>query len=321
MIVVLVLFIGAGAMVVLALRPTGPTVAAAGTGPRSADEALNAVIALKRDGEHAKAEAILKQAVVEFPGVQRLHVEYAEVLAALNKAEESLAHYERALEIGPRDGAIEFAAGTAAAMTGNLTRAEVHYAAAQAADKSDWKAPLFLAQVQLKQSTTEKTQEAKKNLFIAANLNPDSAMPWGTLAEIALRENKAGIALQHVRKARELEPRVTLWRVIEARALKRENRPEEALGVLIGLDEAQRREPGVMQTMAECYGALGRPKDAAAMYAKASDSDVSNGTWAMEAALWLDRAGEAQRAVIYATRAAGEEIPGAAELLARLKGQ
>ena len=314
------LFIAAAAAVVTALRGPAPASgAAAGTAQKNVDDVLNAVLAFKRDGENAKAEAVLKQAIAEFPADPRLHVEFAEVLASTSRPAEALAHYEKALAIGPRDAQTEFAAGTAAFMADNLTAAETHYAAAQSADKTDWKAPLFLAQIQLKQGSPAKAEEAKKNLLLAAGLNPDTATPWGSLAEIALRENKPAIALQHIKKARELEPRVTLWRVIEARALKRDNQPEAALQVLIGLDRAQQREPGVMQTMAECFGMLNRPQDAAAMYAKASDTDINNGPWAMEAALWLEKSGEKQRAIIYATRAAGEDVAGAAELLARLR--
>ena len=313
------LFVVAVGAVVLALRNPGPAPAIAGTTGKSLDDILNAVLVLKRDSENAKAEAILRQAVLEHPGEQRLFIEYAEVLGAMGRTEESLANYDKALAIGPRDAPLEFAAGTTASMLGKLDQAEAHYAAAQAADKTDWKAPLFLAQIQLKLNTPEKTEEAKKNLLIAANLKPDAATPWGTLADIALRDNKPSLALQHVAKARELEPRVTLWRVIQARALKRENKPEEALNVLIGLDDAQRREPGVLQTMAECYGMLNRPKDAAALYTRASDKDISNGPWALEAGLWLEKSGEKDRALIYATRAAGESTPGADELLARLR--
>ena len=317
-IAVCLLLCAAAGAVVFALRNPGPAAAEAGTTVKGVDEILNAALVLKRDGEFAKAEVILKQAIVERPEEQRLYVEYAEVLGAQNRAEEAFALYEKALAIGPREAALEFAAGTTASMVGKLERAEEHYTAAQTMDQTDYRAPLFLAQIQLKLGSPEKTDEAKKNLLIAAGLKPDLATPWGTLAEIALRENKPGIALQHISKARELEPRVTLWRVVQARALKRENKPEEALQILIGLDGAERREPGVMQTMAECYGMLDRPKDAAALYTAASDSNISNGTWAMEAALWLEKAGEKERAVVYATRAAGESVAGADELLARL---
>ncbi len=200
---------------------------------------------------------ILKQACIEHPTEQRLFIEYAEILGVLKRPEEAYANYSKAIGIGPRTAALELAAGTTANMatglSNNLAEAEKHYAAAQAMDRADWKAPLFLAQIQIKIGTPEKIEEAKKNLLIAAKLQPDMATPWGTLADLALRENKPEIALQHIARARELEPQVTLWRVVQARALKRQNKPEDAIKLLVGLDDAQIREPGVLTTMAECF--------------------------------------------------------------------
>lgn len=309
------------AAVVLALRNPGtPAASAAGTARTGAvDEILNASLSFKRNGEFGKAEAVLRQATAEHPGEQRLQVELGEVLTYLKRVDEAYTCYDRALAIGPRSREIEFAAGTVANMAGKLDRAEEHYEAAQQADKTDWKAPLFLAQVQLKMNSPEKTEEAKKNLVIAANLKPESATAWGTLADLALRENKTSLALQHIAKARQLEPSVVVWRVIEARALKRENRIEESLGVLVGLNDAERRETGVLATMAECYGMLRRPADAANIYAEASDAEPTRGDWAMEAAMWWERAGEKDTALVYAQRANANNVEGATDLVQRLR--
>ena len=133
------------------------------------------------------------------------------------------------------------------------------------------------------------------------------------------RENKPDLALNYITHARELSPDATIYRVIQGKAFKRSNDPESALRGLVTLDEAQKREPGVMPLIAECYGLLKRPADAAKMYVDASDSDQTQGEWAMQAALWLERVGDFKRGGEYARRAAALNVEGAAAVAARLK--
>lgn len=300
---------------------TAPTPTATSTATSSAsgekiDAILNSALTYMNRDEAAKAEIILAAAIRENPGEQRLYLMHAEALAALRKPEDAYAAYEKALAIGPREGETEFAAGTLANMIGKLDRAVEHYQAAQAAMKTDPRPPVFLAQVQLK---LRQNEEAKGNLAIAARLNPDLAIVWGTWAQVELDENRPSIAAQHAAKARELEPRVTLWRLLEARALRRANKAEDALALLVNLDEGEKRDPQVMSVMGECYGILKRPADAAALYGKAADADPANGTLAMETAGWFERAGDKAKAFKHAERAMLLGTPGAAGMVERLK--
>lgn len=296
---------------------TAPTPTAASTASaEKIDALLNSALTYMNRDEAAKAEIILAAAIRENPGEQRLYLMHAEALAALRKPEEAYAAYEKALAIGPREGETEFAAGTLANMIGKLDRAVEHYQAAQAAMKTDPRPPVFLAQVQLK---LKQNEEAKGNLAIAARLNPDLAIVWGTWAQVELDENRPSIAAQHAAKARELEPRVTLWRLLEARALRRANKAEDALALLVNLDEGEKRDPQVMSVMGECYGILKRPADAAALYAKAAAADPANGTLAMETAGWFERAGDKATAFKHAERAMLLGTPGASGMVERLK--
>lgn len=285
------------------------------TSAQVVDTLLNSANTYMRQGDFVKSEAVLKAAIAEHPAEQSLVRLYAELLAGTNRPAEAYDQYLKALTIGPRSAAIEFDAGTAASMAGKLDRASEHYSAAQAADPTDWRAPLYLAQVQIKRDEIE---NAKANLLIAGRLKPDLGVIWGTLADIALREGKASLALQHVAKARDLEPRYTLWRVIEARALKREGKAEAALQSLIGLDQREQFDPPVLQLMGECYGVLGRPLDAAKLYRAASDAKGEDGPLALETALWLERAGDPAAGVQYADRAALLAVPGAQAVRDRL---
>lgn len=262
-----------------------------------------------------KAEVVLREAVLRHAEDQELRVAFGETLMALRNFPEAYEQYVAALAIGPRDPGVEFAAGTLASQIGKPDRALEHYAAAQAADPKNADYPLYLAQVQLNQNQID---AAKANLMLAARLDPERAIVWGTLAEIAVRENKVNIALQHVARARELQPKVGTWRVIEARALKRKGDVEPALLVLKGMDVAERRQEPVLRLIAECYGMLDRPADAAAAYADASDAAVRDGALAHEAATWFARAGDTERATFYALRAKQNGEAQAAKLLERL---
>jgi tetratricopeptide (TPR) repeat protein len=282
------------------------------------DGILNAARDLLRTGEHAKADAVLAAAIEQYPREQVLLLARAELLAGAKRAEEAYALYARALEVGPREGEIEFAAGTVASMAGKHEAAAEHYRAAQVKMPRDHRPPLYLAQVQVR---LRQTDAAKANLVLAGTINPEVAVTWGTLADLELAAGDSALALQHVRRARDLEPRVTLWRVIEARALKRDGRPEEAIQVLQGVDPAERFEPAVLTLMGECLGLLRRPGEAAAIYVAAAEHDAGNPRLALEAALWLERAGERARAAEWAQRAKLLGAQGADAALARLASE
>jgi tetratricopeptide (TPR) repeat protein len=186
---------------------------------------------------------------------------------------------------------------------------------AQAADKTTPTYPLYLALIQVK---LEQIPEAKKNLLLAATLDPDQAVAWGTLADLWLRESSVDLCLQHIARARELQPEYTPWRLIEARALKRKGDARAALELLVPLDPSERRQEHVLRLIGECYGMLKRPADAAAAYADAATADPTNGGLAYETALWFERAGDTTHALEWADRARMLGHAEAAELVTKL---
>jgi tetratricopeptide (TPR) repeat protein len=284
--------------------------------PDAFDRILNTAQQLLNNGKNAEAEALFKQVLGSHPEAQSVHVEYARFLGGQKRPVESYNEYKAAIALGPVEPDVQLEAGTAANMAGMPDRAIEHYSAAQTAAPTDYRAPLYLGQVQLKLKDTE---EAKKNLLLVTKLNPTAAGPaWATLAQVYLDEGKPDFALKFIAEARKLDPKSTVYRVINARAFKRSGNANAALDLLIGLSEAERREPGVMQTMAECFGMLQRPADAAKLYTDASDAEPTNGDWAFQAAVWLEKAGEPKRGVEYAKRAATLNVQGAAALAERL---
>ena len=282
---------------------------------QSADAALAAAARYVQQGNVGLAEGILRDAVGQNVEHQELRLRLAEALMQQKKYADSYEQYVAALAIGPRVHEAEFAAGTMASLSGQHERAREHYAAAQALESSNPKYALYLAQTQLKLGENE---AAKANLLMAANLKPDDPQAWGMLADIALRENNVAIAIQHIAKARELQPNYGAWRLIEARAQKRNGDPQAALIILLGMDAAERQDPAVLRLIAECYGMIERPHDAAETYAKASDAKKDDADLAYEAATWYARADRNDQAMVYARRAFALGHAQAPKLIERL---
>jgi|GEM_PF-1061427 len=285
--------------------------------PRVVSEIISAVDAYQSDGEHEKARVALAAAVQTYPTDQPLRIRLARVLGMVARHEEAHEQYEKAIAIGPRTAQVEFEAGTMANAAGLVQRSLEHYAAAQALDATNADYPLFLAQIQRKLGQIE---AAKASLALSGKLRPDTPTVWASLAEIALEENKASVARQYIAKARALDPRSDSWRMIEARALNRLGKPADALATLDGVSTPEQSNRSVARLKGESLGMLGRVKDAAEMFAAAADARPDDAELALDAATWLERAGDVARALPYATRATMLGNKTAADLQRRLKG-
>lgn len=297
--------------------PPGARTAAAEPGEDPVTALLNTADTLVRQGEPDRAEAVLRAAIVEHPEVQDLRLALAGACVLQSRPDDAYEQYEAALAIGPRTAETEFNAGTLAAQLKRLDRAEEHFAAAQATDPSDPRFPLYLAQVQIGLGEND---QARKNLLLATRLDENLAIAWGTLAELSLRANEPNVALQLVDRARVLEPGVTAWRVIEARAKNRTGKPEEALAVLGGIPDAERRQLPILRLIGQCYGMLRKPADAAREFEAAAAKDPTNADLLFETAVWCERAGENDKALAYARRAGDLGVEAGAKMAERLGG-
>lgn len=289
----------------LPLQPEGAGAAEPGQArtPSEAElaEILRAAQAAAMQGEPGKAVAMLNEAIGRYPATQALYTTLGTILVGQRQPAEAYAQYEKALAVGPRTAELEFTAGTVAGLADRPDRAVEHFAAASAQEPANAKIALHLGQAQMKLNQDD---AARASLVRSLKLDENQAIAWGMLAEISLRQNSAPMALQHIEKARRLEPGTLAWRIIEARAHRRENNPRAALETLAGLSDAEKRQDAVLRLMAECYGMLGRPGDAASLYASASDAQPEAADLAFEAAVWMERAGDAARARDLARRAA-----------------
>lgn len=297
--------------------PADANAAAKAPLPETTSAILESAQTYVRQGQPETAETILAKAAEQYPTDQSVRVAYADVLLALRRTGDAYAQYEKALAIGPRQHELEFTAGNAANMAGLPDRALEHFSAAQAGDPSNAKYALYLGQIQLKIGQLD---AGKATVLRAVTLDPNLAVGWGSLADTAMRENNAHLALQHIAKARTLEPAVVTWRLIESRALRRVGKPDEAVELLIGLPDADRFQTPVLKQIGECYGMLKKPADAAAVFAKAADAQPKDAELSRLAAEWMERAGETGRAYELAKRAADLGDARGAEMARRLGG-
>jgi tetratricopeptide (TPR) repeat protein len=304
--------VGGGVYVVRqALKAPSPAEASMGAMPKPpplpVEKLMEEAKAAASQREYGRSEAILLKAVESYPDDARAHLQLAQVMVTQKKFKEAYPEYEAAIATSPKgsgasavgDPKLHFEAGTVADEAGLVERAEEHYSMAQTGDPTEPRYPLYLAMVQIKLG---KDGPALASLIRATKLNPELAAGWGTLAELALKENQLDLALQHVDKARHLEPEMGRWRVVEARIRKRragEGDIEQALQLLLSLDRAERAKPDVLRALGECYGLLKRPADAAYMYAEACRVRPDDADAAYQAALWYQRAGNEAEAVKY----------------------
>lgn len=281
-----------------------------------ADTAIRAAEQYLRQEEPGKAETVLRALTDKAPQRQDAWLLLGETLLAQGRKEDAYAAYQRAMSVGSASGEMRFAAGVLASDLGRLDESAEHLAIAQAKEPGSAKIALYLGQVQ---RLLHKTDEAKASLVRATVIDPQLAIAWAGLADLALEENKLGMARQHIEKARALEPESLMWAALEVRVYRRENKPEHALRMLLAFDpDVLEADAGLVEEAATCYAMLGRVSDAAALTARASAKHQQNVALALLAAEWAERAGDKTSAGIYAESAARLGSAEAREMLARL---
>lgn len=269
--------------------------------PEALDELLATAQDAVRAGDMALARRVLNDAVAGRPGDQDLRAAFGELLVGIGEPEAAYEQYAAALAVGEPTAPLEFGAGLASNIAGQVERAAVHFDNAQRLDPTVPGYAIYLANARLAQGDLEGASAA---LVRATVLQPDNADAWGLLAEVALRQNRAALARQHAEKARTLEPEVAAWRVLEARAMKRDGDAEGALLVLEGVTGDERYAASVLRVRGECLGFLGRAGDAAELYLEAVMARPDDAEVLFDAAVWQERVGQAANATRLAERAA-----------------
>ncbi len=301
--------------------PTGETGGGTHAGDRvigvsEGDAAIRAAEQYLRQEEPGKAETLLRALTEKAPQRQDAWLLLGETLLGQGRKEDAYAAYVRAMSVGSASGEMRFAAGVLASDLGKLEESAEHLSIAQAKEPGNAKIALYLGQVQ---RLLRQNEQAKLSLVRATVIDPSLAIAWAGLADLALEENKPGMARQHIARARALEPDSLMWAALEARVYRRENKPEQALRMLLAFDtDALEADAGLVQEAATCYGMLGRVSDAAALTARASAKHQQDAGLALLAAQWAERAGDKASAGVYAASAARLGSVEAREMIARL---
>ncbi len=286
---------------------------------RSLEELMDEAGAALVMGDAERAIEMYGDAVKVYPEDQALRLAYANALATgvngAGRFDEAYEQQVSALVIGPREAAIEFSAGTLASAAGKIDRSIEHYAAASTAEPGNAKYALYYGLIQFKMDELE---AATVTLLRVIKLDEDYAIAWGTLSQIELRKNRSELALQHVAKARDLAPEALVWRLVQARALKRLGRVKEAVLVLGAVEPAELFELPVVRLLCESYGMLDEVEQAADLAGRASDARVGSAELAYEAAVWSRKAGRGERAMVFARRARSLGHAGADRLIAAI---
>ncbi len=265
------------------------------------EQVLESVQVYVSSEEYSPAVTILKAAISKYPLdadlrfalvdlymlTQSFPLAYEQIVAAIEQTEGV-------------DAKAQFTAGTLANTIDQPEMAMVHYQAAMRGDLNNADYPLYLANIQFK---LNKLEEAKASLAIAARLAPDRAMVWATWAKISLRQNKLALAQQHIEKVRKLEPHVPAWTILEANIQKRSGNPERAIELLSALPQDALNDAESMRLLAESFGMIGRPGDAASRMVDFATLNRDNAQAAFDAAIWLERADQRGDAVLWGRRA------------------
>lgn len=209
---------------------------------------------------------------------------------------------ERAIELRPQVPAWRDMAATLALQRGEYGVAERHLRAAIEMQPSDAMLRVRLAQVCL---ATDRLERAENLLHAALDLDASRHEAHHLLAALAKRRGRFVDARTHSRRAIELvrgeddkahRARRT-YKVMLAKGLRQENRPEDALDVLRSIEPVeQRTHPEVLELQAQCHADLGRPDAAATVYEQLLIVQPGHQAFAEQAFRWRLEAGQIDRA-------------------------
>ena len=265
------------------------------------EQVLESVQTYVSSEEYAPAVAILKGAIGKYPSDADLRFALGDLYMVMQDYPQSYDQYVAAIEHSEgTNPQAQFTAGTLANTIDQPEMALRHYKAAMEGDPNNADYPLYLANIQFK---LNKLDQAKASLAIAARLAPDRAMVYATWAKIALRQNKLTIAQQQIEKARKLEPHIPAWTILEANIQKRSGNPERAIELLSALPQDALNDAESIRLLAESYGMIGRPEDAASRMVDFATLNNTDPQAAFDAAIWLERAKLRDDAVLWGRRA------------------
>lgn len=302
--------------------PLDPAIAggtASATAQSTPIETINAATAAAddymRQGQYVNAGVILDRAAAKFPDDPTIRQMYAAALLGQKRFPAALEQMEAALQHGPQSARTLFDTGVVASQAQNPTRAAELFTLASMKDPAEAQYPLYLGmtQVRLNQSPAAAASLAK-----ALKIKPDLAEAWGTLAEMSFNDNALDLALDQVQRARTLQPDALRWRIVNAKILKRQSKPQESVDLLQNVQPIDLVKFGGLSTLTESLGLLNKPLAAAVVATNAAIEQNDNAELFYNAAEWWQRGGDNRNEMANLEKAADLGSTKAKERLAGL---
>jgi len=284
--------------------------------PETASSLMSTARRELNDSRPARAVALLEAGLERYEQDQAMLAMFAEALFAHGEALEregdaerararksrALEEIERAIFLGPDDASHRDFAASIANELGMTDKAETHWARAQRLAPNNPKYPLYRAQMQLKM---EDNDGARSSLAMAVAIDETIPEAWASLAGVAMEAGNLRPALDHISKARELEPDNRAWKRTEATIRRRLGQPERAATLLTSIDEWELlNSDDMLRELSLCYGMLREPGRAVELYERAIRLRDNEPDPHFELALWAQRAGDLELALAASNRAA-----------------
>ncbi|MFM7053062.1 MAG: tetratricopeptide repeat protein [Planctomycetota bacterium] len=309
-----------------------PPRAAAPVAPsaRESDDAAQAIETFIAAGRTREAELVARRLLEKSPAgtpgaakadelAARALFARAELAAAeLNPSEraallaEAAACAARAAGAGSPDAVRLRFAALLAARTGDHAAATALYDRALAAAPDDLQSLLDAA---MSAVAAKDLARAKMLLERRVARAPDDAWSFGLAASVALAESRADDAAAAAREALRQDGDVLEFRLLLARALRAQRKPDEAARMLSALDDAARARPAIAEQHARALEESGDLAGAARAWELSRRANPADPFVRAETAIAFHRAGDTARAA--AELAELRALPGAADHAAR----
>ena len=266
-----------------------------------ADQLPAAIVILERLIESAPDEPLAHSAFAQAhlalaQGIQAAEGPADAVLRAYRQAAEAAA---RAADLAPDDPSFQREAAGLASLGGDLEAAAMFYERAATLDPGNAQYPIYRGSTLLRLG---RRHEARSAFERALAIDADEPYAHASIAGVYLEESDWTAALEHITTARGLAPDDLAIRLQEAKILRLSGEPRTAYSRLIGLDEASRRQVGVVRELALAANAMGDPARAADHWMARYQARPDDVEAAVETGLALVRAGARDEAAVVRRR-------------------
>lgn len=201
--------------------------------------------------------------------------------------------YRRAAALEPTLAGLQHATGVVCTTAGQHEAARTYY---QAAFDLEPQNPQYVLYLGISYAQEEHFDRAAELIGMAEQLAPDQSEIKAALADLAVRRQDLAAARRHIADARALAPDSLPLRLADARIRRLDKHPEEALDLLLALDDHVQCEWGVAEEIALAHTALGDYATAARAMELSANAAPEDWRRAIGCAQAWQRAGNLSRA-------------------------